>query len=413
MLEPVYLARLDWRRVMTTLEARLAVSQDPDERRLLLRRLSKLHEEQDEDYRAALETIAKLLAEDVTDEATWAELERLARVANAEGRLAEIYAGELGKVTADEPATARLAKRTGELFEAQKDVERALSFYRRAYAFAPEANARRFEAIDRLLREAGRPAERVALYRDALEYRTDPSSGSARSTRSRTSRRPSSSDDDAAIDTYRAALDVDEADLHALEALVAPLRAPRAVAGSRRSHAAPRRAERAAGGRGEPAPAAREAPRTEARRDARRRSTSSRRSSSSSRRPSDGPGAEAVTALEELLQTPEHKARVVEILRPIYERADDWRHLVAVNEQRLMLATQAGEKVAILRETAKLWEQRGGDRRRAFDAIRQALDARSGRRRHARRSSIASPRRRAVGRPRGCVRGGDRRRSTA
>ena len=53
MLEGVYLARLDWRRVMTTLEARLAVSEDPDERRQLLKRLSKLHEEQGEDYRAA------------------------------------------------------------------------------------------------------------------------------------------------------------------------------------------------------------------------------------------------------------------------------------------------------------------------------------------------------------------------
>src|SRR6202035_4796464 len=127
--------RLDWRRVMTALEARLEASQDPDERRQLLRRLAKMHEEQEENYVAALETIAKLLAEDATDEATWAELERLARVANAEARLAEVYATELAKITSDEPVTARLARRTGELFESQKDVDRALTFYRRAYAF--------------------------------------------------------------------------------------------------------------------------------------------------------------------------------------------------------------------------------------------------------------------------------------
>ena len=58
---------------MVTLEARLAASQDPDDRRQLLRRLAKLREEQEEDYKAALETTAKLLAEDVADEATWAE----------------------------------------------------------------------------------------------------------------------------------------------------------------------------------------------------------------------------------------------------------------------------------------------------------------------------------------------------
>src|SRR5271166_6300516 len=126
MLEPVYQARLDWRRVMATLEARLGASQDPDDRRLLLRRLAKMHEEQEENFRAALETYAKLLSEDATDETTWAELERLARVANAEARLAEVFAGELEKVTSDEPATARLSKRTGELYEAQGNTERAL-----------------------------------------------------------------------------------------------------------------------------------------------------------------------------------------------------------------------------------------------------------------------------------------------
>jgi len=115
---------------MVTLEARLATSQDPDERRQLLRRVAKMHEEQEENYVAALETTAKLLAEDPAAEGTWAELERLARVANAEGRLAEIFAIELEKITSDEPATARLAQRTGELFEmhlAARDAATRLS----------------------------------------------------------------------------------------------------------------------------------------------------------------------------------------------------------------------------------------------------------------------------------------------
>jgi tetratricopeptide (TPR) repeat protein len=149
MLESVYLARLDWRRVMESLQARLAASQDPDERRTLLKRLAKLHEEQEENYAAAVEVSAKLLAEDVNDEDTWAELERLSRVANARGRLAEIFATELEKVTSDEPTTAKLAARTGELFEEQKNVDRALVFYRRAYAFAPEESQSAFEGFER------------------------------------------------------------------------------------------------------------------------------------------------------------------------------------------------------------------------------------------------------------------------
>ncbi len=371
MLEPVYLARLDWRRVMTTLEARLAVSQDPDERRLLLRRLSKLHEEQAEDYRAALETTALLLAEDVSDEGTWGELERLARVANAEARLAEVYAGELEKIASDEPATARLAKRTGELFEAQKDVDRALSFYRRAYAFDPEASHGSFEAIDRLLRDAGRPADRVKLYRDALDYKSDPNERLGVLHTIARLQETELQDDAAAIDTYRAALDVDEGDLQTLEAL------SRLYARGERwrdlAELTRRRAEQSALPEDEASLRMQLAKLLVQKLGQARVGIDELQTVVELVPPTgDGPGSEAVAALEELLHAPEHKARVIDILRPIYERADDWRHLIAVNEQRLLLAAQTGERVAILRENASLWEQRGGDRRRAFDAIRQA-----------------------------------------
>jgi len=371
MLEPVYLARLDWRRVMTTLEARLASSQDPDERRQLLRRLAKMHEEQAEDYSAALETTAKLLAEDLTDEATWGELERFARVASAEGRLAEIYAGELGKITADEPATARLAKRTGQLYEGLRDIDRALSFYRRAYAFDPEATDGTFEAIDRLLRDAGRPRDRVQLFRDSLEYKNDPQDRLHTLQTIATLEEGELGDDAAAIETYKVALDVDDGDRHALEALgrlYGRTGRWRELADLTR-----RRAEQSA------------LPEDEARYRMDLAKLLLEKLGESNAAIDElqavvdlappaaaGPGADAVHALEGLLQVPEHKARVVDILRPIYERADDWRHLVAVNQERLGLANDDGERIAILRETAQLWEERGADKVRAFDAMRAA-----------------------------------------
>jgi golgin subfamily B member 1 len=371
MLEPVYLARLDWRRVMATLEARLDSSQDPVERRELLRRLAKMHEEQEEDYSAALETTAKLLAEDPTDEGTWSELERLARVANAQSRLAEIFAAELEKVTADEPATARLAQRTGELFELHKDIDRALAFYRRAHAFDPEAKNGTFEAIDRLLREAGRPRDRVQLFRDALDYTHDASERLAALHTIALIEEAELHDDTAAIDTYRATLDVDDEDAHALEALsrlYARTERWRDLADMTR-----RRAEQTA------------LPEDEARfrmelanlllhplAEPQAGIDELQAVVELSPPGAAGPGAEAVRALEDLLQAPAHKARIVEILRPIYERADDWRHLVEINGERLGLATDDGERIAILRETAELWERRGGDRNKAFDAMREA-----------------------------------------
>jgi golgin subfamily B member 1 len=371
MLEPVYLARLDWRRVMTTLEARLDSSQDPVERRELLRRLAKMHEEQEEDYSAALETTAKLLAEDSTDESTWSELERLARVANAESRLAEIFAAELEKVTADEPATARLAQRTGELFEQHKDIDRALAFYRRAHVFDPEATNGTFAAIDRLLREAGRPRDRVQLFRDALDYKHEAAERVAALHAIALIEEVELRDDAAAIETYRATLDVDDEDAHALGALsslYARTERWRDLADMTR-----RRAEQTA------------LPEDEARfrmdlaklllhplGEPQAGIDELQAVVELSPPGAEGPGAEAVRALEQLLESPAHKARLVDILRPIYERADDWRSLVSLNRERLGLATDDGERIAILRETAELWERRGSDRSRAFDAMREA-----------------------------------------
>jgi tetratricopeptide (TPR) repeat protein len=373
MLEAVYLSRAEWGKVMRALEARLATSEDPDARRTLLRRLAKLHEEQEEDYKAALETIAKLLGEDITDETTWAELERLARVANAGGRLAEIYAGELAKVESDEPVTAKLARRTGELFEQEKDVERALHFYRRAYAFAPEERTGPFESIDRLLRDAGRPADRVALYREALDHANDPADRIATLHTIATLEETDLKDDDRAIDTYRSALEVDETDARAIEAVsrlyqrrsrwrdLADLTRKRAEQSALPEDESKHRLDLAH-------LLERKLGEVDAAIDEYQLVvdlTVGDHASATSR--------EAVKALEQLVVSPEHKARVVEILRPLYERADDWRQLVAINGERLALAVEPADRVAVLRESAKLWEERGNDQNRAFEAVRDAF----------------------------------------
>ena len=83
---------------------------------------------------------------------------------------------------------------------------------------------------------------------------------------------------------------------------------------------------------------------------------------------------EAVTDLEDLMSDEGHKARIVDILLPIYEGADDWRKLIYLNAQRFELASEDMDRVAILKETARLWEERGGDHRRAFDALRAAFE---------------------------------------
>lgn len=371
LLEDVYLAKLDWRKVMRTIDARLRHSQDPEERGALLRRLAKLHEEQEENYNEALEVMGKLLAEDITDESTWAELERLARVANAEGRLAEILAAELDKITADEPATARLARRAGELFEAKQDFERALSYYRRSYRFAPEEGRAAFDAIDRILKATGRPAERVTLYRNSLDYRLEPQDRVKTLHTIAAIEETDLGDDDAAILTYRGVLDVDEEEPKAVEALVRLYTRRerwRDVADLHR-----RRAEMSA------------LPEDEARHRLELGTVLATKVEDlpgamdeyeailGIGEPGSEPVRGAITALERLLDNEEHRARAVELLRPVYERLDDWRKLVQANEHRLVLAATDNEKVAILRESATLFEQRGNDPDRAFEALRDAF----------------------------------------
>ena len=380
MLEQVYLARLDWRKVLGAIEARLEGSEDPEERRTLLRRLAKLHEEQEENYKAALEVTAKLLAEDVTEETTWAELERLARVANAEDRLAEIYAAELDKIASDEPGTARLAYRTGELFELQKQSARALQFYRRAYTFSPEEEQNAFRAIDRLLAQSAKPAERVALYRDALEYRSEAADRVATLAAVAAIEEQELSDDEAAITTYRSILEIDETDTPALDSLArlyARRERFRDLADLHR-----RRAEQSA------------LPEEEAKwRLALGRVLQDKLDETAGAIdeleavfalvPPQGVDASAggrgdvyrsaVTTLEGLVAIDAHRGRVVDILRPIYEQADDWRKLVVVAKHRFALATTPGDKVAVLRETAKLLEERGSDLDKAFVCLKDAF----------------------------------------
>jgi tetratricopeptide (TPR) repeat protein len=371
MLEAVYLTRLDWRKVMGAIEARLEGSEDPDERRELLRRLAKLHEEQEENYGAALDVMAKLLDEDITDESTWSELERLARVASAEDRLAEIFAAALEKVTADEPATARLAYRTGELFEG-KNVNRALQFYRRAYQFAPEDEQRAFQAIDRLLASSDRPAERVALYRDALEYRIDPAERIATLHTIAKIEEEGVGDDDAAILTYRSILDVDETDAAALDALgrlYTRREKWRDLADLQR-----RRAEQSA------------LPEEEARWRLALAAVLDEKLSDTMAAIDEleavlnlvspitsETGQGAVRALESMLCREDHRARAVELLRPIYEQADDWQKLVHLSRHRYAIAGSPSEKVMVLRDMAKLLEERGSDQNRAFDCLKEAF----------------------------------------
>lgn len=365
MLEPVYLKQGAWKRVQRTIEARLEASQDPAARVDLLKRLATLQEEQLENFGAAMDATARLLHEDVSDRNVWAELERLARASSAERRLAEIYAAELSKIDNDDDTTAELAKRTGKIFADVGEVENSLAWYRRARAFEPESEEL-FEAIEALLVKDKRHAERVELMRSMLDYREGEGKTKLLHTIAELEEKELSRDE-AAIDTWRAALDVDPADERALDRLTdifSRLERHRDL-----SDHYQRRIDGAAN-------AEKQAPFRLALARLLRDKLD------------DIPAAiteldaivnevplhrEAIADLEALTKNEEHKARVIEILRPQYERADDWNSIIRANEVRFGIATDKHEKAAILRESARIFEERGNDKTAALDALRSAF----------------------------------------
>jgi len=363
LLEPVYLLRADFGKVMNTIRARLEASGDPDERRELLTRLAKLYEEQKEDYRAALDTVARLLAEDPSDRGTISELERLAKVASAEHRLAEIYAAELQKIDTDDEASVKLARRTGELFRDLNESSQALVFFRRALAFEPESKSL-FVSVDQLLEKAGQAEERVQLYRQGLEHRFEPAERLALLHTMASLQKGSLRKPDDAIETYRQALEVQDDDAVSLDALTELYRDR-----SRWEDLAElylRRAESAS------SPEAAAQYRLSLARLHQEQGQVERAIDQLQEIVTGLPRQQdAITALEQLRKLPQHTERVVDILRPLYESLDDWRRQIQLNEDRYQLAQDIPDKVRVLRETAELWEKRGED----FNRARRALEA--------------------------------------
>ncbi|HXK17453.1 MAG TPA: hypothetical protein VNG33_06615, partial [Polyangiaceae bacterium] len=363
LLEPVYLLRADFGKVMNTIRARLEASGDPDERRELLTRLAKLYEEQKEDYRAALDTVARLLAEDPSDAGTISELERLAKVASAERRLAEIYADELQKIENDDEASLKLLRRTGELFQGLNENEQALVFFRRALAFEPE-NKSLFSAVDQLLDKAGRAEERVELYRQGLEHRFEPAERLQLLHVMAGLQQGSLAKPDDAIETYRQALEVEDGDATSLDALTGLYRQRErwdelAELYLRRAESTSS-AEEAAQYRLALARLHQEQGQIERAIDQLQEIVTVLPRQQ-----------EAITVLEQLRKVAAYTERVVDILRPLYESLDDWRRQIQLNEDRYKLAEETSDKVRVLRETAELWEKRGDDLQRA----RRSLEA--------------------------------------
>jgi tetratricopeptide (TPR) repeat protein len=367
-LEPVYRSTADWQKLKNALEARVDAAGDPSERGALLDKLAQHYEEQLEDYSMALETVARRLREDTSNERIWDKIESLGGLigTGAEARVAEIFASALTGVDSDDPKTAQLSERTGELFAMAERHEDALRWYRRSYDFSPDSETL-FHAIDGLLVTLDRKEDRVEHYKQGVEAAVDADKRVVYFHVIAKLQRQLGRDGDA-IQTYRDLVDLATDDEVALDGLTELYRAAErrddlAELYERRADLAPE-PEQAAAYRLELA-------RLLATNESDRDRALEQLEQIAEAVPSH---EEATSELEKLLEDDARKERVIEILARLYERNDDWRKLVGLSEHRLALQTEPLDRAAILLDSALVWEERGRDLIRAFEIARQAFE---------------------------------------
>ena len=131
---------------------------------------------------------------------------------------AALLARGLGEHAVTSPELLLLAKRVGEEHAAAGDVNGALAAFRKALAFEP-SSSELLARVDNLLREAGNPEERVALYRSALERAPDPGRKKQLYHAIGMIERIELGNNDAAIGAYKRALKDDPTDQVAHDAL--------------------------------------------------------------------------------------------------------------------------------------------------------------------------------------------------
>jgi tetratricopeptide (TPR) repeat protein len=218
VLEGLYRAQGVAGSLLKVLELRGALEPEVGDRLGALREAAQLAEGP-EPVRA-VEIIGRAVADAVANNADvgeWlARLDAAAAGTDAKRRAA-ILGKAIGEREVDSNDLSALAKRAAEAHAVIGEVQAAIALYRRALSFEPHS-AELLQRIDDLLRDQGSPTERVALYRAALA-RSNAAGKVALLHRIGAIERDDLKDTGAAIETYRAALDIEPNDTEALAAL--------------------------------------------------------------------------------------------------------------------------------------------------------------------------------------------------
>jgi tetratricopeptide (TPR) repeat protein len=367
LLEPIYGSRQDWPNLIKIYEIRLAAAEEADDRLALMTRIAQLYEEQLEDLEGAFTWYGKVFLESPTDTGIRDQLTRLTGILDCWEALANVFTRYLDDNLAEDDTSREIALLVGHLYDeklytwqpAKENFERVLR--------NDPADEEAFRLLEQLLMRHEQWQELLELYRNTVDATLD--SSKRRDLMFKIARvwEEALEDMTAAIDAYQQILD-DDNDQQAVDALERLYRDTERWEDlceliNRRMDFIDDAVELiemkfqlgmiyeekllnlgAAIDHYEEVLA----------------------------RDSSHPAA--IGALEQLVMDREQRFRIAQILEPIYRNADEWAKLVVIYDAQLAFIEDADRRVFLLKEIARLHEERGGSLELAFRALCRAFE---------------------------------------
>jgi golgin subfamily B member 1 len=365
VLEPIYVARQDWPRLVRIYEIKLEAASAPEERMQLERYIARLHEDQLEDLEGAFRWYGRLLRENPGEPGLRSQLVRLAGVLDNWAGLANLYEELLDDQPGDSQVVREVALALAELCERRLgEVERAHNAYRRVLQGSP-GDQEIFARQEGMLTRAQRWYALIETYEDAVQASADAERRLDLYGRMAQVQEERLGDLTRAVECHRSALEIDPDHAPALESLERLFNAQKQWL--ELAELLIGRIDRA------PEPRAAVPLRLRLADLLEHRLADPQGAIDQFEKVLDvGPDATALSALERLVVDERHKQRIAAVLEPIYRRSDAWRKLIVILGAQLEYADNAQRRVAMLREIAELHESRGGDLGLALDALSRA-----------------------------------------
>jgi tetratricopeptide (TPR) repeat protein len=152
VLEPIYDAHAEWKKLVDVLEVMVAHNEDALARVELLHRIALLHEQRIGDAAAAFDAYSRALRDDSGNAQTLGNIERLAEITGTWEPLARLYQAEADK-SLDVPRQVDLLSRLARVYEQElNDVSASIATYRKILEVSsdPTDNKPAALALDRL-----------------------------------------------------------------------------------------------------------------------------------------------------------------------------------------------------------------------------------------------------------------------